>query len=202
MARQHFISLATVLAAAWVTGCASSPVTTVAPLVRSAAAKPALSRQHLPLTPAAAARRVNVQHTALTIQAPQTFAGSGRVAMEFVFPKNGYSLQAKAADIEKITVTLKTRSFLLLQTVATAEVKRSQIVNGRAAVNFTGLSAGAYTLDIVAHDATNQQIGSGTTTANVLDGQTTTVDAQLKLISTPATPVGTGLGVNVSIIDG
>jgi hypothetical protein len=202
MSRQHLISLAAAFTVACVTGCGYSPVGSAGPMVRPAAAKPVLSRQHVPMVTPAAVRKVNEQHTALTIQAPQAHAGNGSVAMEFVFPKTGYTLQAKAADINKITVTLKTRSFLLLQTVATAEVLRSQIVNGRAAVNFTGLSAGAYTIDILAHDAANNEIGSGSTTANVVDGQTTMVEGQLKLIPDPVTPVGTGLGVNVSIIDG
>lgn len=202
MARQHFISLVAAFTTVALTGCGQAPVSSAVPLVRSAAAKPVMARQHLPLASTRAARKVNEQHAALTIRAPQAFTGTGSVAMEFVFAKAGYSLQAKAADINKITVALKTRNFLLMQTVATAEVTRAQIVNGRAAVNFTGLSAGSYTIDIQAHDATDAQIGSGSTTANVVDGQTTMVDAQLKLIPTPATPVGTGLGVNVSIIDG
>ena len=203
MSRQHLISLAAAFTVACATGCGYAPVGPAVPMVRSAAAKPVLSRQHLPLVTTTAERKVNEQHTALTIRAPQAHAGTGTVAMEFVFPNtSGYSLQAKAADINKITVTLKTRSFLLMQTVATAEVTRSQIVNGRAAVNFTGLSAGAYTIDILAHDAANKEIGSGTTTANVVDGQTTMVEGQLRLIPEPTTPVGTGLGVNVSIIEG
>jgi hypothetical protein len=136
--------------------------------------------------------------------------------LRFQAPEPPSHLQATVADIQTITVTLKTRTFLLLRTVATAEVRRDQILNGRAAVNFTGLAAGSYTLDIAATDAAGANIGSGTTNASVVDGQTTMVDAQLRLVpsATPtATPTpaptptptpapATGLGVNVSIING
>lgn len=208
MERQHVITLVAALTVALTAGCsAQAPVNAarlaVAP--KAAAARSVADRQHV-AAPASLARKVNEQHAAFTVQVPAAYAGTGSVAMEFVFPKaSGYSLKATAADISKITVTLKTRSFLLMKTVATAEVLRSQIVNGRAAVNFTGLSAGSYSLDIVATDAAGANIGSGSSTATVTDGNTTMVDAQLKLIPsiTPSpTPSGTGLGVNVSIING
>ncbi|MEB3196425.1 MAG: hypothetical protein VKP62_04405 [Candidatus Sericytochromatia bacterium] len=198
MERQHVIALATL--AMVLSGCSTAaPLTVVRPVaVKAAAAKPVLERQHLPLD----TRRVNVQREALTVVAPALAAGQGTLSMSFVWPESsGYKLMATAADIAKITVTLKTRSFLLMKTVATAEVQRSQIVNGRAAVNFTGLAAGDYTLDLSATDAASAVIGSGTTTAKVTDGQTTMVDAQLKLIPAPK-PAETGLGVNVSIING
>lgn len=210
MDRQHVITLVSTLAVALTAGCSAQAPVTAARLSaapKAAAARPVAERQHV-AAPSAVTRKVNEQHAAFTVKVPAAYAGTGAVAMEFVFPKaTGYSLKATAADIAKITVTLKTRSFLLMKTVATAEVLRTQIVNGRAAVNFTGLTAGSYTLDIVAADAAGANIGSGTTTANVTDGNTTMVDAQLKLVpsATPTptpTPATTGLGVNVSIIDG
>ncbi|MEB3222703.1 MAG: hypothetical protein VKS61_11545 [Candidatus Sericytochromatia bacterium] len=224
MERQHVFTLAAALAVAFVAGC-NTPAPTaslrLAPGSKAAAARPVAERQHVPGPTSLAGRKVNEHRTAFTVQVPAEQAGTGSVALEFVLPRaQGYSLQATAADIQTITVTLKTRTFLLLRTVATAEVRRDQILNGRAAVNFTGLAAGSYTLDIAATDAAGANIGSGTTNASVVDGQTTMVDAQLRLVSsatptatptptptpvptpTPTPAPATGLGVNVSIIDG
>ncbi|MEB3328157.1 MAG: hypothetical protein VKQ33_02865, partial [Candidatus Sericytochromatia bacterium] len=183
----------------------------LAPSLRAAAARPVAERQHVPAPAAVAGRKVNEQRAAFTVQVPAPQAGQGTLSMEFALPRaQGYSLKATAADIQTITVVLKTRSFLLLRTVATAEVRRDQILNGRAAVNFTGLAAGAYTLDLAATDAGGATIGSGTTNASVVDGQTTTVEATLQLVPsvvptptpTPTPTPATGLGVNVSIING
>ncbi len=196
MERQHVISL--IAAIAVLTGCTQSGApTATAP---KAAAKPAAR-------PAAAAPALKVikQHAALQIAAPAEDAGTGAITMEFVLPNKGYSLKATVADVAKITVALKTRSFLLTKTVATAEVTQAQMLNGRAAVNFTGLKAGTYWLDIAALDAAGASLAS-TTTANaeVIDGQTTPVDAQLKLTATTAAAPagGTGIGVNLEIVDG
>ena len=196
MERQHVISL--IAALALVAGCAQTGApTAIAP---KAPAKPVAQAAKAPL-------KVIKQHAALQIQAPEA-AGTGAITMEFVFPKaQGYALQATVADVAKITVALKTRSFLLAKTVATAEVTQAQMLNGRAAINFTGLKEGSYWLDIAALDAAGATLAA-TTTANaqVLDGQTTPVDAQLRL--TPATTTasaptgGTGIGVDLEIIDG
>lgn len=194
MERQHVISL--IAALALVAGCAQTGAPT-AP--KTIPVKPAVK--------AAQPLKVIKQHAALQIAAPEA-AGTGAITMEFVFPKPaGYSLQATVADVAKITVALKTRSFLLAKTVATAEVTQAQMLAGRAAINFTGLKAGTYWLDIAALDAAGATLAATTTDkAEVLDGQTTPVDAQLRL--TPATTTasgptgGTGIGVDLSIIDG
>jgi hypothetical protein len=126
--------------------------------------------------------------------------------MAFVFPQGkGYGLMATAADVAKITVALKTRSFLLTKTVATAEVTQAQMLNGRAAVNFTGLKAGTYTVDIAALAADGAELGATSASADVADGATTTVDAQLRLsggTTAAAAATGTGIGVNLEIVDG
>lgn len=196
MERQHVITL--VAAICLLAGCAQTGApTAIAPKAASKA----------PARPAAAAQpmRVNKQHASLRIAAPVEHQGTGAITMEFVLPNKGYSLKATVADVAKITVALKTRSFLLTKTVATAEVTQAQMLNGRAAVNFTGLKAGTYWLDIAALDAAGTSLAS-TTTANaeVIDGQTTPVDAQLKLTAAPAAgPTGgTGIGVNLEIVDG
>lgn len=199
MERQHVITL--VAALALVAGCAQTGApTAIAP---KAAPKPVAKAA----APAAQPLKVIKRHAALQIAAPEA-AGTGAITMEFVFPKaQGYALKATVADVAKITVALKTRSFLLAKTVATAEVTQAQMLNGRAAINFTGLKAGTYWLDIAALDAAGATLAA-TTTANaeVIDGQTTPVDAQLRL--TPATTTaaapagGTGIGVNLEIVDG
>lgn len=196
MERQHVITL--VAALALLTGCGQPGAPTMAGLK----AKP-VARQHTAAAPAP--MKVIKQHAALAIEAPAVEAtGSGAITMEFVFPKS-YALKATVADVAKITVALKTRSFLLTKTVANAEVTQAQMLNGRAAVNFTGLAAGSYWLDIAALDAAGTVLGSTTTTSTaVVDGQTTPVDAQIKLTPSAASAPagGTGIGVNLEIING
>ena len=195
MERQHVISL--VAAIALLTGCSQA-----APTMTGLKAK-APARQHVAAP--APAMKVVKQHASLRIEAPAAEpTGTGAITMEFVFPK-GYALQATVADVAKITVVLKTRSFLLSKTVATAEVTKAQMLNGRAAVNFTGLAEGSYWLDIAALDAAGATLGSTTTpSAQVIDGQTTPVDAQIKLTPAAASAPagGTGIGVNLEIVNG
>ena len=200
MERQHVITLAAAIAL--LTGCSNPGAPTATLKVSPTQA----ARQHVAVQAPAPALKVVKQHASLTIQAPAAEAqGTGAITMEFVFPNRGYALKATAADVAKITVALKTRSFLLTKTVANAEVTQAQMLNGRAAVNFTGLKAGSYWLDIAALDAAGATLGATTTaSAEVIDGQTTPVDAQIKLTADAAsTPAGgTGIGVNLEIVNG
>jgi hypothetical protein len=153
------------------------------------------------------APRVNHQSVALEMTAATAVVGSGAIAINFKLPTHkGFTLAATPDDIQKITVALKTRSFLLTKTLATAEVTRASIVSNRAAVQFTGLKAANYTLVITALDATGTSLGTTTTTADVTAGQTATVNAKLQI--SPLAPAvapatgGSGLGVNLSITNG
>lgn len=161
-------------------------------------------RQHLSKA-ATAKAAVSKQESVINIVAPAAHKGSGAIAMNFKFPEQtGYSVLATVNDISKITVTLKTRSFLLTKTIATAEVLKSNIVANKAAVAFTGLAAGSYTVDIEAFSATNASIGTSSESVSVVDGQTATVNSRLQLVgggTGPATQT-TGLGVNIDIING
>lgn len=160
-------------------------------------------RQHVAKA-AKAAPKAAAQESVINIVAPAAHQGKGAIAMNFNFPeKTGYSVQATANDIAKIVVTLKTRSFLLTKTVATAEVVKSQIVSNKAAVAFTGLAAGSYTVEIAAFSAANANIGSSTESVAVTEGQTATVNSRLQLVGGGTTPPGTtGLGVNIDIVNG
>jgi hypothetical protein len=154
-------------------------------------------RQHL----SKAASAVSKQESVINIVAPAEVRGTGAISMGFKFPeKTGYSVQATANDISKITVTLKTRSFLLSKTVATAEVLKSQIVANKAAVQFTGLAGGNYTVDIAALDASGANIGASSESVAVTEGQTATVNSRLQLKG--GTTATTGLGVNIDVVNG
>lgn len=189
--------LSTAAVAAILTGCGT-------------AASPAGSdfivtqRQHLSKA-ATAKSAVSKQESVINIVAPSAHKGSGAIAMNFKFPeKNGYSVLATVNDISKLTVTLKTRSFLLTKTIATAEVLKSQMVANKAAVAFTGLAGGNYTVEIVALNAANANIGTATESVAVTEGQTATVNSRLQLVGGGTTPPTgtTGLGVNVDIVNG
>jgi hypothetical protein len=187
--RQHVSYVLATLVATSLLGCGS-----LAPGVTTPPSKPA-------------ALQVNHQSVALEITAPASVVATGAIALNFNFPSHkAYALTATPDDIAKITVALKTRSFLLLKTLATAEVTRASIVSNRAAVQFTGLKATSYTLAITAFDASGTTLGSTTATADVSDGQTATVNAKLQVSpltpSTTAATGGSGLGVNLSITNG
>lgn len=187
MERQHVLSL--IAAALLTAGCAAS----VAPVAPVAPAAPALA--------AKAPLKVVKQQATLELDA----AGTGAITMEFVLRRpDGYALQATSADVAKITVALKTRSFLLIKTVATAEVTRAQMLAGRAAVNFTGLKAGSYTVDVAAAGDTGTELGSTSVQATVVDGETTTVDARLQVSGGTQTSAAGGsvLGLDLQILDG
>jgi hypothetical protein len=150
----------------------------------------------------ATAQAATRQESVINIVAPAANRGTGSIAMGFKFPqKDGYSVMATANDIAKLTVTLKTKSFLLSKTVATADVLKSQIVANKAAVNFTGLAGGNYTVEIAALDATGANLGSDSQAVTVTEGQTSTVNSKLQLKSTPVAGV-TALGVNVEVVNG
>ncbi|MFN3431314.1 MAG: hypothetical protein ACK46X_15330 [Candidatus Sericytochromatia bacterium] len=161
-------------------------------------------RQHVAKAAKVAAPKAAAQESVINIVAPAAHQGKGAIAMNFKFPeKTGYSVQATANDIAKIVVTLKTRSFLLTKTVATAEVVKSQIVSNKAAVAFTGLAGGSYTVEIAAFSAANANIGSSTESVAVTEGQTATVNSRLQLVGGGTTTPGTtGLGVNIDIVNG
>jgi hypothetical protein len=189
--------VSTLVLAAVLTGCGQSTV--------GSADFVLTQRQHLSkaakVTPKAS--HISKQESVINIVAPSEHKGSGAIAMNFKFPeKEGYSVMATANDISKITVTLKTRSFLLTKTVATAEVTKAQIVSNKAAVQFTGLAGGNYTVEIAALNAANTNIGSSTETVAVTEGQTSTVNSRLQLVGGGTTPATTALGVNVDIING
>lgn len=186
MERQHTFILTAALLVATLAGCVSAPLQANAGLQMQAPVKAPL--------------KVNKQEVAITAIAP-TPVGTGAIKMEFVFGKpasTGYSLKATYQDVEKITVALKTRTFLLTRTVATADVTKAQILEGRAAVNFTGLAEGSYTLDITAFDAGGTALGATTATAQVSDGQTTTVDATLQ-VSPPASALPAAVASRPSV---
>jgi hypothetical protein len=186
MERQHVLNLFAA-AALTLAGCAAPSATAVlkpAPAT-DVAQKPSL--------------KVVKQQASLDLEA----AGTGAITMEFVLSQpGGYQLQATAADVAKIKVDLKTRGFLLMKTVAKAEVSRAQMLAGRAAVNFTGLKAGKYTVDVFASDAAGTQLGSTTVTATVTDGETTTVDAKLQVSGSTQIWAAGGTGLDLSILDG
>jgi hypothetical protein len=190
--RQHVLALGAALAVSLLAGCGTSPMESQIILTQ---------RQHVAKS-ASAPTLVNHQAGVINIVAPADDKGTGAIAMNFKFPAHtGYSVMATAADIDKIQVDLKTRSFLLTKTVATATVTKAQIVNNMAAVQFTGLAGGTYTVDISALDASGANIGSDSESVPVTEGQTATVNSQLKLVSTPSAGA-TGLGVNISIVNG
>lgn len=176
MERQHFKVVFAALATVVLAGCGAP----VAP-----AAAPA--RQHLDTVPAAAPQA-------------QAVASKGAIYIAFKLPaRKAFELLATPDDVAKITVKLKTKSFLLTTTVATAEVTRAQMLNNLAAVQFTGLKGAAYTLDIAALDAAGTTIGKSTASANVVEGTTTTVDAKLQIDRSIA---AASLGVNLEIVNG
>lgn len=160
-------------------------------------------RQHT-ARQAAPVAKVNRTESVIDIVAPAEHKGTGAIAMNFKFPEQkGYSVLATAADIAKITVTLKTRSFLLTKTVATVDITQAQIVANKAAVRFTGLEAKGYTVDIQAFNAANASIGTTTESVDVTAGQTATVNSKLQLVGGTTPPVGgTGLDVNLEIVNG
>jgi hypothetical protein len=175
MERQHFKVVLAALSVALVAGCG----TPVAPI----------ARQHLDTAPV-----LSRQHNTLET------APSGAITIGFKLPApKAFALLATPDDVAKITVTLKTRSFLLTKTVATAEVTRAQMLNNLAAVQFTGLKAATYTLDIAALDAAGTTIGKSTASANVVEGTTTTVDAKLQI---DRNIKAASLGVNLEIVNG
>lgn len=186
--------LSTVAIAAVMTGCGTA--------VSPAGSEFVLTqRQHLAKT-ATAQSTVSKQDGVINIVAPAEVKGTGAITMAFKFPEqSGYSVMSTANDISKITVTLKTRSFLLTKTVATAEVTKAQIVSNKAAVAFTGLAGGNYTVDIAAIDATGANIGSDSQSVAVTEGQTATVSSKLQLKGSAA-PATTGLGVNIDVLNG
>lgn len=160
------------------------------------------ARQHTARQAAPAVAKVNRTESVIDIVAPAEHRGTGAIAMNFKLPQEkGYGVLATAADINKITVTLKTRSFLLTQTVATVDITKAQIVANKAAVRFTGLQAKDYTVDIVAYDAANTNIGKTTENVTVAAGQTATLNSKLQLAG-GTTPTGTGLDVNLEILNG
>ena len=115
-------------AALTVTGCAAPAATAV---LKTAPA-PAAS-QKAPL-------KVVKQQVSAELEA----AGTGAIAMEFVLRRpDGYQLQATAADVATIKVDLKTRSFLLMKTVATTEVTRAQMLAGRRPLPDVAVNADA-----------------------------------------------------------
>lgn len=161
-------------------------------------------RQHTARQAAPAVAKVNRTERVIDIVAPAEHRGTGAIAMNFKFPQEkGYSVMATAADIAKITVVLKTRSFLLTKTVATVDITKAQIVANKAAVRFTGLEAKTYTVDITAFDAANASIGTTTESVAVAAGQTATLDSKLQLVGGATPPTGgTGLDVNLEIVNG
>lgn len=190
--RQHVLALGAALAASLLAGCGQSPMNGSQFILTQ--------RQHV--ARAASAPAINHQAGVINIVAPAEVKGSGAIAMNFKFPEHtGYSVMATAADIDKIQVDLKTRSFLLTKTVATATVTKAQIVNNMAAVQFTGLAGGTYTVAISALDASGANIGSDSESVPVTEGQTATVNSKLQLVSTPSASA-TGLGVNINIVNG
>jgi hypothetical protein len=174
MERQHFKVMVAGLGIALLAGC-GAPVATVA-------------RQHLENVPVPA------------VKATQQDATSGAIRIAFKLPApKAFALLATPADVAKITVTLKTKSFLLTKTLATAEVSRAQMLNNLAAVQFTGLKGGNYTLDIAALDSAGTNIGKTTASATVVEGTTTTVNAKLQIDRNVA---AASLGVNLEIVNG
>lgn len=174
------------LAALTLTGCAAPAATAV---LKTAPAP--IAAQKAPL-------KVVKQSATMDLEA----TGTGAITMDFVLRRpDGYQLQATAADVAKIKVDLRTRGFLLMKTVATTEVTRAQMLAGRAAVNFTGLAAGSYTVDVYAYDDASAELGKTSVTAAVVDGQTTTVDAKLQVSGGTQTS-STGLGLDLQILDG
>ncbi|MDB5097697.1 MAG: hypothetical protein JWM80_2118 [Cyanobacteria bacterium RYN_339] len=183
MERQHFKVLVAALSVALLAGCGTS----VAPI----------ARQHLDNVPAIPAK---INRQAATLELQPEAATTGTIAIAFKFPAaKGYELLATPADVAKITVTLKTKSFLLTKTVATAEVTRAQMLNNLAAVQFTGLKGATYTMDIAALDAGGKTIGKSTASADVKEGTTTNVDAKLQIDRSIA---AASLGVNLEIVNG
>jgi len=170
MERQHFKVVTAALALGLLTACGAP----VAPM----------ARLHTESLPAVAA-------------APAT--GAIQIAFRLPAPK-GFTLQATPDDVAKVTVALKTKSFLFLTTtVANAEVTRAQMLANKAAINFTGLKAGNYTLDIKALDSAGTTIGTSSTGGTVTDGQTTTVNAQLQI---DRSIKAASLGVDLQIVNG
>lgn len=199
--RQHVISLGALVAVSLLAGCgqaapgAADMILTQKSSVSSAKAAKAKS---------ASAATLTRSESVIDIVAPAEHKGTGAIAMNFKFPETAARrVMATAADINKLTVTLKTKSFLLTSTVATVDLVKSQIVNNKAAVNFTGLEGKTYTVEITAFDAANTNIGSTSESVAVTAGQTATVNAKLQLKgSTTPTPSTTALGVNIDVLNG
>lgn len=195
--RQHVLTLGAMVAVVALAGCGTTaPGASGSQFILK-------ERQHTARS-AKAAPVVNRTERVISITAPAAHKGSGAIAMNFKLPEDkGYSVLATANDISKLTVTLKTKSFLLTKTVATVDITKAQLVNNRAAVKFTGLEAGNYTVDIVAVDAAGANIGAVTESVAVVANQTATLNSRLQLISTTApTPAGTGLDLNLEVVNG
>lgn len=196
--RQHVINLAALVAVSLLAGCGQAT---------PGQAGMVLTQKSAVASKAAAAKSASITRTesVIDIVAPAEFRGTGAISMNFKFPEtSARKVLATAADITKLTVTLKTKSFLLTKTVATVDLVKSQIVNNKAAVNFTGLEGQTYTVDITAFDATNADIGAVSQSIAVTAGQTATMNAKLQLKSTggTTTPSATSLGVNVDVVNG
>lgn len=197
--RQHVISLGALLAVSLLAGCGQ-----VAPGAAQMSIKEKSSVASAASAKSAKSAAVTRTESVIDIVAPAEHKGTGAIAMNFKFPEAAArKVMATANDITKITVTLKTKSFLLTKTVATVDVVKANLVNNRAAVNFTGLEGKTYTVDLVAYDATNADIGSTSASVTVVAGQTASVDAKLQLkTTTPTTPAATALGVNIEVLNG
>lgn len=198
--RQHIISLGALVAVSLLAGCGqAAPGQAGMILSQKSYAASAKAKTEK-------AASVTRTQSVINIVAPEEHKGTGAITMNFKFPESSArKVLATAADITKLTVTLKTKSFLLTKTVATVDLVKSQIVNNKAAVNFTGLEGKTYTVDIVAYDATNADIGSVSESIAVTAGQTATMNAKLQLKSstgTTPTPGTTALGVNIDVLNG
>jgi hypothetical protein len=197
--RQHVISLGALLAVSLLAGCGQA-----APGAAQLTLKEKSSVSSAKAVKTEKAAAVTRTESVIDIVAPAEHQGTGSIAMNFKFPEEAArKVLATANDISKITVTLKTKSFLLTKTVATVDVVKANIVGNRAAVNFPGLEGKTYTVDLVAYDASNADIGSTSSSVDVVAGKTSTVDAKLQLkASTPTTPATTALGVNIEVLNG
>lgn len=137
----------------------------------------------------------------VTLEVPPEFAGDSRLTMAFTFPEpSGYAVTATASDIARIDVVLSAGDVV----VQRATVERAQLVGRTASVSFTNLKAGAYTVALVAVDATGLSIGTGTAKADVATGTTTNLNAKLQLAAPPAgaspEPAKGGVAVTIDIL--
>lgn len=151
--------------------------------------------------------RASAEPEMVTVLPIEEALGDGAITLDFRLPDvRGYHVAASSRDIAKLTLTLKSRSFLFARPVATAELTRAQISAGQSTLRFDKLKPTVYAIEVLALDAAGTVIGRAGGNALVQSGRTTNFATKLVIGSAAsATPapgtVGGDLNIRVDVVD-